>query len=864
MKARGTCASNAHHSPQRTYGPVSVLKVSYDVQLTLIISTEIFSHEVLATPLPFFSPVDRNAYYSQPIDGVKKIYGLFPTLLISSNAEGSPQPPPTNAPPPPDPEWAFEIPTSLDTSLKWHPHRALMHRPRCISAEHIECDESESTKVRRWRMKRSYADDMLLRARSMMETSFAFGAELQRLRILGSQADTTRHVDRSSWVAHELLYDINAILDRQTLKLDVLRSFESKEESLYFVQHLENRIACAMGSADVILLQALDACALLGGCELPRWPPQKHWRGAYVHPHLATEGQRPRDEATRLMLGLVRRFERWGVPLWCFAYNKAGFRVDLGVDGRPTRAGKDEQSHQARLAVLKPKIATKEVHYEEVLSFIRHDQTHTNLRPPQSPSIPSGEERTRLEKTILLFLDPARPGHLTFAAFSAMIEEILGGDVWQSARYEERLHRQYYVQTERESWSRIRDGLVDSNHLGLTLSVLEIPPPWYSAHSFALSEHGEGRIAPVPGLEPSRPAVLSPLGMWHVLEVDDFSTETSEDATSLRIQLMQCGVYGWSFTRSFVSSFKDPAGRSIRQSRHVLSLLFKVAAEMSEVVAELQTSRPEQSLQVAHRSTMKLGELGVFDWEKHPSYIDVVYSRCENISARSELLRLAPSFPIPNSGSGDADERSLALKTMTHRMRYSDLFETAKFPPNIDPEARNSLQPRDVSKCSLETLLDLAFAARENDNLEFLDVVRMQRFVSILFCLNEQPDVHFISRVFRSDGPYLKILRYLARMIQQNPQLAGSQYIPRSRRANMTPFYEGIRFSTGGSVEIFLNLDTSEREIPMASQQELDDYEKQLDGLWEMFKKKKSRSEKKRAQRHKAASSVVGSPTKPQ
>lgn len=814
-----------------------------------------------------FPRVDSNPYYHQPENTIKTLRGLWPSVLVSSNTLGRQPPPPPTAASDEDRLKSFSHPITLDDKNLTRPFRALMHVPREVDPNAAIAFQSYGEGMR-WQLAPPLKQDMLSRAAEITGPRFKFTGELQRLCILAPQSGLN---DPSKCVPNALIYEINARVHLPSLQTLLSRSFESKEAVLAVARDTESNFAYALGCLDTALLEAIDACAILGGRELPCWPPQTHWRGAYVLRRSCEPLTGSPGESARLILALVRRYERWGVPLWCIAYNKQGFRFDLHSDGRPTHSEGDERFYQAFMHSLKEKADRGEIQYTEMLTVVRHHETDS-FSPADTPSLPTGASRSALEDAVLTFLDPWQPLYSTWSQFSSVMGSLLGKTIWTDKRHEELLHPAQFVSSRHETWTRIRDGLDNCLHTGVLLSGLEIPPPWYSSSSHGISMDGQGYLWPaVVGqgttLDPP------PLGAWHVLQLDDFSPEAGESVMALRAQLMERGVYGWSFAQSNLA-FKDAQGRSIRHSRYVLNLVFKSPAELKAVALELQSSHAGNTQNSSARSGQDLGSLGVYNWEKHPRFLDIAFAKSTELASRVQLVRLAPSYPIPNSGSGDSNVRNLAVKTLIHSLRYEELFEASTFPPLHPPSAAAVASPpstspapsapsppehsRDLSKCSLDTLLTIAFSAREDGELMFLDVVRMQRLACILFCLSEISSPSFLSRVFRSDGPYLRILRYIGNKIRLNPQLGGSQYVSRAGRPNLSPYFEGVRLCTGGSVEIFLDLDSPESSIPMASSADHEAYKRRVEGLWVAFEKKLSPAEKKKKRRQGNSNSAAG------
>lgn len=219
------------------------------------------------------------------------------------------------------------------------------------------------------------------------------------------------------------------------------------------------------------------------------------------------------DATTHRTLALIWQFERWGVPLWCFAYNKANSQYDLGEDGRPTNAPAEE-AHQRHLDYLRRAGA---IEYQEVFSIVGHSQTDWPCLTAEPSPLPTGEAQNRLERAILSFIDLGSPRHVRFAEFSDVVTKILGKDVWRDLQHDAKLHPAVSTSGQTRAWNRVWDGVGEGDHVGLVLSAYEIPPPWYSPLSHPVSMYGEGKVKYGTTGQSHTSIKPVPSGAWHVL-----------------------------------------------------------------------------------------------------------------------------------------------------------------------------------------------------------------------------------------------------------------------------------------------------------------------------------------------------------
>ena len=206
-------------------------------------------------------------------------------------------------------------------------------------------------------------------------------------------------------------------------------------------------------------------------------------------------------------------------------------------------------------------------------------------------------------------------------------------------------------------------------------------------------------------------------------------------------------------------------------------------------------------------------------------------------------MTLTPHFDVVPALVGSS-ERAMQVKHVIHLLRHFELFKIAKFPPFVAPPLPpSSPLPTplsvglDMSSCTPQVLWQLALSALPTGDLLFMDVCRMQRFACLIEVLAK--DGPFMCQVFRSGGPYLKILRYLSTIICDMLP-AGSSFSPRSNHVDVGPYGEAVRLTPSRRVEITLNLDGSESDIPLATEAKLAKWNNNVDKMWDEFSQKHS------------------------
>ena len=88
---------------------------------------------------------------------------------------------------------------------------------------------------------------------------------------------------------------------------------------------------------------ALDACALLGGVELPTWPASINFAGTWLEEAKRNLTDKPASYISQCQ---ARDCERWGVPCWVESPRGHYSRLDVTLFAHPTSDRKAEGLHQ--------------------------------------------------------------------------------------------------------------------------------------------------------------------------------------------------------------------------------------------------------------------------------------------------------------------------------------------------------------------------------------------------------------------------------------------------------------------------------------------------------------------------------------
>lgn len=340
--------------------------------------------------------------------------------------------------------------------------------------------------------------------------------------------------------------------------------------------------------------------------------------------------------------------------------------------------------------------------------------------------------------------------------------------------------------------------------------------------------------------------VSVPRGTWFTLEVDNFTMNDKSIVHQLAQRFMPDGLCGWSFVQSGLQK-KGADGKMIPRSRFTARLLFKQQHVRETIEKSVKTDFQDHERRSKDEENVRDDLLFTYSFFVHPHIADVVYGEPISPASRMQIMALAPSFDVIPASVGSTD-RAMQVKQVVHTLRYFELFKVAKFPPLVAPPLPPSSGPptpssvgMDMSSCTPAVLQQLASSAFPNRDLSFMDVCQMQRFASLIEVLAK--DGQFMCQVFRSNGPYMKILRYLSMMIHDTSP-AGSSFSPRLNHVDVGPYSKAVQLTPLHQVKIILNLDASESDIPLPTEAKLAKWNKNVEKMWDDFSQKRSRSEK--------------------
>ena len=809
------------------------------------------------------------------VEHVQLIYDQLPCYVTSINADGIPTPP--------QPSHHSDLNPTPRTYTDPTSQMPARHTPYICSIQTpwaALCLADTTPMVE--------ADPAQVRSSNSHEGRFIFWPpELRRLTAVGSEIqrlnDEILPFIQSMTRAH--MFNIYSSVDEPTpgsfLKIvashtdsSIAASFlggayATRDELLSHVRTLNSRLVAARAMHDFALFEALDACAVLGGVELPVWPPNPLYTGCWVRS--AYRGATDVDE-TYFLQARARKLERWGVPLWYEAGRCMNRRYDVGLDGRPVSAWRAmEQDHQQRLTALtrrNPPISVKAVRIAAGYRSASRPFCYSSAPLPQERGV-----RQKIERAISALVDPDSPEMKTFDAFNNDMMQLLGSGVWSGRKHEFRHHHSQINpgSKERPRWLRIRDGVQDSGHKGVLLASVEIPNTWYDPCSYPLTFRG---VQPNFGalsrpLELPQPAV--PIMDWYVVEVAGFGKDAEAQARGVFDAYRSQGALGYRWMLCKVQN-KDEKGRSIRHSRYQVELLFKSVRAQGEAASRIAAEYPDLLIVQTAYAGMDAAWINLFDLPVDWVYVAALFNRPLLASRRQELLSLAPPSSVPPTRSDGVSpqQRAEAERAYLAKLCHWDLFEyDTNYPPSVQPTSVSAATytpapffaytstsastsasasavtlhgvAQDMSQLTVERFTDLAFAPLPSDSsLSDEEVLRFQRLALVLqACKRRAP---FSSHVFASDGaPYRAILRYVANIVKQSSELPGYVFQSGGRRQNIGPWLEMLKMKADGKVEVYICASAPLDSCSLPSQDDVDKYFEACNR-----ENRKTRSEKRR------------------
>jgi hypothetical protein len=824
---------------------------------------------------PFIPPEMFNRYYGVNLDSVTALYEQWPCYVVSVNAEGIPAPPEpsqhsqSNPMPPtynsnPATGLSRHTPLSLILQSPWTPLRRADPTPLAeVDPQKIIASSAGGFHMWPPELRRLTAVGSVIHR--LHDEFMPFLQSMTRAHMFYIYSDTD-DPQYDSFLRAADSYTNPALAARF---LGATRGMP--DEILGQVQVLNSRLAHARAMYDFALLEALDACAVLGGVELPVWPPNPSYVGCWVGAPLRTSTE---VNASYFLQARARKLERWGVPLWHQRGRRIKRRYDVGPEGRAVAGGEAaEQHHQQRLGALIR--GTPPIPIKKTLVVVGSRSASRPFGPSSAPLPDDREIRAQIQRAISALVDPESAESKTFEAFNEVMKALLGPGVWSGRKHESQHHHPYAPPNPKQTsrWLRIRDGVQDCGHKGVLLAAVEIPQTWYDANSYPTDFRGvsSGLNAPSRPLELPQSAV--PPMDWYVVEAAGFAKAEEMQARAVFDAYRPRGALGHRWVLCKVQN-KDESGRSIRHSRYQLELLFKSIRARHEAASSIGSEFPDLLVSEATYAAQDMAWINLFDIPIDPVYIATLFSRPLPASRQQELLALAPVSSVPParcdgvSPQQRAEAERLHLATLCHQV----IFEyEGKYPPSTQSASTSACIPTstsaslhssitqtrgpalDMSQLTVDRFADLAFAPVPPEcRLSDMGILRFQRLALILQASKRRAP--FSSQLFPSTGaPYRAILHYVVSIAKQSSGLDGYSFQSGARRQRVGPWSETLKMKPDGKVEIYMAADAPLEPCNLPSRDEVDRYFEACNR-----ENRLTRSEKRRNRQHQQSNKACG------
>lgn len=637
IQGRGTC-TNAYNCLRR-----SLLTASWCVASSM--------------PNPPFPVAQSNDYYGLHVK-YDKVYHQIPTIILHANSHDLPTPPRPLAGSLPRifPEFEYapnprRCPAKLSLRRPWEPFL-----PGTMSRRiHIAPNRGLAANVRGGIIFIPASIQRLLGPGSALKAVesrvLPFLRILTRLNIFGTWKD-----DKGP--DSELLLNMADELTNLTdLQSRLTRSFSSEDRALEEVERLDRSLDSLEAIDRYAVRVALDACALLGGVELPTWPASLEFAGAWLEESKRNLAELPVSYISQCR---ARDLERWGVPCWIESPRRHYSRLEATNFALPTGDRQAERHHQSWLQQCPP--AKIQMVYIPVA-------VQAVILPLPDCPLPSSDCWDAVKSKILLLLDPDVSAPLIFENFSREIGRLLGKGVWSGKRYEAQQHSGDSIH-----WLKAREGAQEVLHVGVIHASLEIPSTWRNPQMLVAEKTGMEHLIP---FEPDGrviPEAAVAAEAWFGVELVGYQAGQEEEAPVIASSY---NALGYRFVQA-PQQLKDAEGRTIPRSLYQVELLFKSRRQQQDACREIHAALPAGTSVVASPVDLEpfgYDRLHQFHLKADPYFLNHLYSVSLSLPERQRLLRLTPRYPVPPAiHSTPSDVRASKEAVYLWRLAHFSLF----------------------------------------------------------------------------------------------------------------------------------------------------------------------------------------------
>ena len=455
-----------------------------------------------------------------------------------------------------------------------------------------------------------------------------------------------------------LLNTADELTNLTDLQSRLTRTFSSVDRALEEVERLNLGLDSLEAIDQYAIRVALDACALLGGVELPTWPASIKFAGVWLEESKRNLAEVP---ASYISQCRARDLERWGVPCWIESPRRHYSRLEGAKFAMPTGDRQAEGRHQKWLQQCPPK--------KIQMVYIPVAVQAVILPLPDCP-LPSRECWDAVKSKILLLLDPDVSTPLIFQNFSREMGRLLGEGIWSGKRYEAQQHSGDSVH-----WLKAREGAQEVLHVGVIRASLEIPSTWRNPETLVTEKTGAERLIPFERDGRVIPEAAVAAEAWFGVELVGYQEGQEEEGPAIASSY---NALGYRFVQA-PQQLKDAEGRTIPRSLYQIELLFKSRRQQQDACREIRAALPAPTSVVV--SPVDLAPFGYdrlhqFYLNADPYFLNGLYSVSLSLPERQRLLRLAPCYPVPPAiHSIPSDVRASKEAVYLWRLVHFSLFE---------------------------------------------------------------------------------------------------------------------------------------------------------------------------------------------
>ena len=584
---------------------------------------------VFSMPNPPFPTAQSNDHYGLPAK-YDRVYHQIPTIILHTNSRNLPTPPRPLAGPLPRTFPEFDrTPNPRRSPSKWSLRRpwdpflpATMSRRVDIALNHGLAASNHGGIV----LVPAAIQRLLGPGSALKEVEsrvLPFLRILTRLNVFGTWKD-----DKGP--DSELLLNMADELTNLTdLQSRLKRSFSSEDRALEEVQRLNHGLDSLEAIDQYAVRVALDACALLGGVELPTWPVSVEFAGTWLEESKRNLAELPVSYISQCR---ARDLERWGVPCWIESARRHYGRLEATKFAMPTGDRQAEGRHQQWLQQCPPS-KIRMVHIPVAVQAI--------ILPLPDCPLPSRECWDAVKSKILLLLDPDVSTPLIFQNFSREMGRLLGEGIWSGKRYEAQQHSGDSIH-----WLKAREGAQEVLHVGVIHASLEIPSTWRNPETLVTEKTGTEHFIPFERDGRVIPEAAVAAEAWFGVELVGYQAGQEEEGPVIAASY---NALGYHFVLA-LQQLKNAEGRTIPCSLYQIELLFKSWRQQQDACHEIRAALPAPtSIVVSPVDLEPFGydRLHQFYLNTDPYFLNHLHSVSLSLPERQRLLRLAPRYPVP-------------------------------------------------------------------------------------------------------------------------------------------------------------------------------------------------------------------------